>query len=119
MSKIEEIIYAEPSRLSQYNEILYNLNFIEDILEVKPENVMLSDDSLMWHFGCDEDELKHKLFYKFGYVLEDSDEKLIDVLHQVKENISLLQPLDLHAFWAVPARLCLSHSHPALARQPC
>ncbi len=113
MSKIEKVDYAKQSKLSQYDEILYNMNFIEDVLEVKPENVWISDESLMWHFGCDEEQLKHRLFYKFGYELRDTDEKLIDVLCRIEYNILEAQPADLHAFWAVPSRLCISHSHPA------
>jgi len=113
MSKIEKVVYAESCKLSQFDEILYNLNFIEDVLEVKPENVWMSDESRMYHFGCNEEQLKHKLFYKYGYELRDTDEKLINVLKHIKSNITEAQPADLHAFWAVPARLCISHSHPA------
>lgn len=113
MSKIEEVVYAESCKLSQYDDILYNLNFIEDILDVKPENVWISDESRMHHFGCDVKQLKHKLFYKYGYELRYTREKLINVLKRIKSNILEAQPADLHSFWAVPSRLCISHSHPA------
>ena len=113
MSKIEEVILAQHCELSQYDEILYNLNFIEDVLGIKPENVMLSDETKMWHFGCNEYELKRNLFYKYGYELKSTDENLVDVLKQIESNITEVNPLDLHSFWAVPSRLCFSHSHPA------
>lgn len=113
MSKIEEIIYADDNELSKYEEILYNLDFIEEILGIEPQNILLTDESRMWHFGFDEAEIKHKLFYKYGYELLDINEKLVDVLKQIRSNILKGLPQDHHAFWAIPSRLCISHSHPA------
>lgn len=127
---------AKESKIEKYSAVLYGLNFMEEVLEIKPEECLVTDESELWHFGVNPETLRHKLFYKYGYMMpeekpttaklnEDDKQivtgvkkskkttKLWQVLAAIEKNLKTTRPDDVYSFWAIPSRFCVSHIHPA------
>ncbi len=131
------VVMTEECQIEKFDDILFGLHFVEDVLESDPNRCWITDGSELWHFGVHPNKTKNKLFYKYGYrqpqdyeyitpsKLNEDDKQILysfvppknntllwQDLAQIKENLQVHIPLDLNAFWAVPSRLCISHSHP-------
>jgi len=113
MSRITSVELVSDNELSKYYNILYDLNFIEEILEQKPEKCLITDDSELWHFQVEEEKLKNSLFYRYGYEVKNTDIKICELLAECKRIMQVQIPKYMNAFWAIPNKFCVSHSHPA------
>lgn len=111
MSRINSICMVSDEKLSKRYDILYGLNFMEDVLEQPRSLCFVSDDTMLDHFGLDYDELAHKLFYRYGYEL-DMEERtpLYEALAAIEQNLKAPTPRNLHSFWVIPNRFCIVHT---------
>ena len=83
---IENVEFAGFDKISAFNHILYEDNFIQEILEQNPTMCYITDESELWHFGVDETVLRAKLLSKYKYLLRDANIKIWRLLEEIEKN---------------------------------
>ena len=87
MSRISAILYASDRKLSRYFRLLYELGFMEKVLEQNPEMCIVTDNTELRHFGVESAVIKKRIFELYGYRLKYADQPLWRVLKSVSKHI--------------------------------